>query len=147
MKLKFCAVCGSTEDIKHHHFTPRIHGGSDDETNLLTLCQKHHCEIHGMSYRDKVNHRKLTMEGLQRARERGVKLGNPNLAEINRGRKRKARVFAYEHQDEVLELRQKGMKYRQICEEFMSKGYKTPGGKLTWYPINIHRILKKCQNS
>ena len=37
MRLDFCAVCGSTEDLQHHHFTPRIEGGIDDETNIMSI--------------------------------------------------------------------------------------------------------------
>lgn len=145
MILNFCAVCGSTDDIKQHHFTPRSHGGSDDETNLLTLCQKHHCEIHGMSYRDKVNHRKLTMEGLQKARERGVKLGNPNLVEYNKNRKRTAKILHYRYEDEVLDLKSKGFTHREICQEFEIREYKTNNGSEKWHPAQISRILSRIK--
>ena len=38
MRLTFCAVCGSTESLEHHHFEPLGLGGPDIDTNLLTLC-------------------------------------------------------------------------------------------------------------
>jgi hypothetical protein len=38
MKLTFCAACGSTDDLQHHHLVTRGENGSDDERNLITLC-------------------------------------------------------------------------------------------------------------
>jgi len=145
MKLDFCAICGETNDLNYHHFTPRISGGSDDETNILTLCYKHHCEIHGRKYYDLVNHKQLTKNGIQKAKDRGVKLGNPNLVEMNKTRKRKARIFAYEYQDEVLDLKSKGFSHTQICQEFMKKQYKTSGRSLIWHPVQISRIIAKSK--
>ena len=40
MKLGFCALCGSTDNLEHHHVLPRSLGGTDDEDNLLTLCAR-----------------------------------------------------------------------------------------------------------
>ncbi len=48
MKQNKCAVCGATKKLEHHHIIPKADGGTDDETNLLTLCSKHHAAIHGM---------------------------------------------------------------------------------------------------
>jgi hypothetical protein len=38
MKLTFCAACGSKDDLQHHHLVTRSEGDSDDERNLITLC-------------------------------------------------------------------------------------------------------------
>jgi 5-methylcytosine-specific restriction endonuclease McrA len=38
MKLTLCVACGSTDDLQHHHLVTRAEGGSDDESNLITLC-------------------------------------------------------------------------------------------------------------
>lgn len=46
MKLNFCAVCGITKELHLHHFIPKSKGGSDEETNLLTLCLNCHATIH-----------------------------------------------------------------------------------------------------
>jgi hypothetical protein len=48
MRLTFCAACGRTSDLHHHHLIPRIFAGSDDETNLITLCNDCHAKIHGI---------------------------------------------------------------------------------------------------
>ena len=146
MKLDFCAVCGSTEDLHHHHFTPRIEGGIDDETNMITLCYEHHCEIHGKSYRNRINHSELTKKGLQKARERGVELGNPNLAKLNKIRKNKAKKYAWEYKDFLISLRDSGMTFREIAHVLESKNIKTRTGCSSWHPGQVHRMLKRIEN-
>jgi hypothetical protein len=49
MKLNFCALCGSTDNLEHHHVLPKSYGGSDNEDNLLTLCSTHHVQLHNLS--------------------------------------------------------------------------------------------------
>tara|TARA_R110000824_G_scaffold175049_1_gene353339 strand:+ start:51 stop:704 length:654 start_codon:yes stop_codon:yes gene_type:complete len=66
MKLNLCAICGSEEDLHHHHWEPKSLGGSDDEINILTLCAKHHSEIHG--HKKRVYYKKLAKKGIARAR-------------------------------------------------------------------------------
>jgi hypothetical protein len=139
MKLNFCAICGETEDLKHHHFTPRIHGGSDDETNLLTLCHKHHCQIHGMSYRNNINHGKLVAEGLQRAKERGVKLGSAgacNVKKANKGKIAAAEQFSKKLEYVIKPLRESGKTYQFIADTLNEMGIQTPQGKC-FYPASV----------
>ena len=38
MKLTFCTACNEKENLQHHHLVDRAEGGSDDPTNLITLC-------------------------------------------------------------------------------------------------------------
>lgn len=39
----FCAMCGTLSgQLEAHHLLPRRHGGSDDQSNLITLCFSHH---------------------------------------------------------------------------------------------------------
>ena len=141
MRLDFCAVCGSTEDLHHHHFTPKIDGGVDDETNIITLCYEHHCEIHKKPYRNRINHVELTKKGMQKARERGVKFGNPKLAELNKTRKRKAKKYAWEHRNLLISLRDSGLTLREICDILESKNIKTRRGSSSWFPSQVHRML------
>jgi 5-methylcytosine-specific restriction endonuclease McrA len=46
MKLTFCAACGATDTLQHHHIVPRSEGGGDDPINLVTLCTPCHHKIH-----------------------------------------------------------------------------------------------------
>ena len=48
MKQDKCAVCGTTKNLENHHIIPKEDGGTDDETNFLTLCAKHHAAMHGL---------------------------------------------------------------------------------------------------
>ena len=65
MKLNFCAVCGCKDDLHHHHWNPKILGGSDDEDNILTLCSHHHSELHG--YKKNIYYKALQKKGIQKA--------------------------------------------------------------------------------
>ena len=70
MKLDFCAVCGSTDNLHFHHFIPVKCGGTDDDTNILTLCYEHHMQIHGL--RPLINYRELQKQGIEKAKKKGV---------------------------------------------------------------------------
>ena len=75
MKLDFCAVCGSHEELQHHHLIPKVQGGTDDETNLLTLCYEHHCWFHQVKPSRFTKQSELIKQGLKKASERGVRPG------------------------------------------------------------------------
>ena len=49
MKLDFCVLCGTTENLHHHHVIPKAQGGTDNEDNFITLCYDHHAMIHSIS--------------------------------------------------------------------------------------------------
>ena len=73
MKLDFCVLCGSKENLHHHHVIPKVKGGTDDEDNLITLCEKHHEMIHNIQQCD--DFFELARLGRERARREGVKFG------------------------------------------------------------------------
>jgi DNA invertase Pin-like site-specific DNA recombinase len=81
--------------------------------------------------------------GMREARNRGVKFGNPKLAELNKIRKHQARIYAYEHSELIKNLRAENKTYRQICDFLNSSGIKTRTGK-SFHPVQIHRILKRA---
>ena len=146
MKLNFCAVCGKTTDLQYHHFTPRIDGGGDDETNILTLCYKHHCEIHGKPYRNKIHHAELTRKGLQKAKERGVRLGargGVNIKKANEGKIAAAEQFSKKLEPIIKPLRESGKTYQQIADTLNDMGIKTPQGKTNWYPTQVRLHLNR----
>ena len=74
-KYHFCAVCGRTDDLQYHHWTPVELGGETIPENIIVLCAEHHQQFHGQ--RGKIKHNSLISEGIKRAKERGVKLGRP----------------------------------------------------------------------
>lgn len=75
MKLDFCAICGSKFELQHHHLIPKVRGGTDDETNILTLCYEHHCWFHKVKPSKFTEQSKLIKEGLRKAALRGVRPG------------------------------------------------------------------------
>ena len=86
---------------------------------------------------------KRVRAGMREAKSRGVRFGNPKLAELNRTRKHEARIYAYEHSELIKNLRNDGKTYRQICEFLNSSGIKTRTGK-SFHPVQVHRILKRA---
>ena len=82
MILDFCCICGKTSDLHNHHIIPRAKGGTEHETNMITLCTKHHTWIHGLKPNTWNNHKNLVIEGQNRAKEQGKHIGRPtNLNE------------------------------------------------------------------
>lgn len=49
MKHNYCVACGIRERLHQHHLVPKSRGGSNDETNLITLCVNCHEKIHGVN--------------------------------------------------------------------------------------------------
>jgi hypothetical protein len=45
VRQAFCAACGSTDDLQHHHLFSRGEAGGDDERNLITLCGSCHAKL------------------------------------------------------------------------------------------------------
>ena len=89
MRMKFCCACFSDKNLHHHHLIPRIKGGSDDQTNLITLCGSCHAKIHNLkdvwsaehdvwsAEHDvwSADHKELQRIGIKKALENGVMFG------------------------------------------------------------------------
>lgn len=73
MKRKECAACGIKTNLQFHHLVPRSKGGSDDETNLVTLCTPCHGLWHNMPWSH--DHRALMRDGVAKAKEEGKRFG------------------------------------------------------------------------
>jgi hypothetical protein len=115
---------------------------------MLTLCTEHHREIHGQNYRNNINHSKLTREGLQRAKEKGVRLGAPvyNIDALAKARKEKALKDAQKVADVILPLRKQGATLRNICEVLNASGVKTSrGGKFHTSLVSRMITILECE--
>jgi 5-methylcytosine-specific restriction endonuclease McrA len=42
-----CQVCGSSNNLQVHHRQLRSQQGSDEDSNLITLCAECHAQLHG----------------------------------------------------------------------------------------------------
>ena len=69
-----CFECNNTNNIVYHHVIPESLGGK----NIIPLCQLCHDKVHQLSNPRNISISQLTKQGLQRAKQRGVKLGGPN---------------------------------------------------------------------
>jgi 5-methylcytosine-specific restriction endonuclease McrA len=47
-----CQECNYYQHLEVHHIIPRSKGGSDELTNLITLCQRCHAKKHGFKKRE-----------------------------------------------------------------------------------------------
>jgi HNH endonuclease/Helix-turn-helix domain len=82
VKFWICVACASKDDLQHHHLVPRAEGGSDDVSNLITLCGKCYPKLHERQTNGAYNHGKLVVAGQQAAMAAGVKFGRkPKLLE------------------------------------------------------------------
>jgi DNA invertase Pin-like site-specific DNA recombinase len=86
-----------------------------------------------------------TKAALAAAKERGVRLGNPRIAEINSTRKRTARKFAYTHAPLVWSLRNKGRSNQEIAEVLNESGFTTPRG-CKFHRSQVSTIIKRTPN-
>ena len=86
-----------------------------------------------------------TRQALAAAKEKGIRLGNPQLAEMNRTRKRQSRQFADQHCNLIWSLRNKGRTLREICAVLNDAGITTAKGSV-FHPIQVSRILKRSPN-
>jgi hypothetical protein len=77
MKTDSCVACGAQDALHHHHLQPRIEGGLDDDTNLITLCEDCHGRVHGTTYKD---HRKLHAIAMDKAKAEGKCTGRKPTA-------------------------------------------------------------------
>jgi DNA invertase Pin-like site-specific DNA recombinase len=91
-----------------------------------------------------------TRAALHAAKARGVKLGNPRLAEA-RARANKAMAEEAERQaalvlPHILPLHQQGMSLRAIARELTARGVPTArGGK--WYAVQVADILRRRETA
>ncbi len=50
-KPRFCAICGTKENLRLHHIVPVDHGGTNSPYNLIYLCHDCHSVLHREIYK------------------------------------------------------------------------------------------------
>ena len=95
----------------------------------------------GQAEREFISQR--TKAAMAVAKKKGVRFGNPKLAELNKTRKRQARTYASTVSHIVLPLRNKGFTYQQIADTLNDMNMKTAKG-CEFFPIQVKRIIDRC---
>lgn len=137
----FCFECQSTTNLIKHHVVPRSKGGK----KTLFLCQKCHDLVHGIKPRN-IFISELTKTSLQKAKFRGITLGNPNIAEA-----RKAAQIAIAAQKKafndtsivaIKEIASTGIKtLTRVADCLNKRGERTSRNKL-WDAKAVSRVIE-----
>jgi len=85
---------------------------------------------------------KRTKEALQRAKARGVILGNPNLQADNTKRLRAAQAFARGLKKTLKAYQREGMSQRSMVQELNTVGIKSARGG-EWSLVQLQRVLAR----
>ena len=138
MRNAECAACGATDNLQYHHLIPRSMGGSDDETNLITLCGDCHAKAHGV--RANWGHSELIRRGLQAKKARGERTGSvPYGYQLAADSKH---IVPDATEQEILRVvhtsKGKGASLRTIAAELTARGFKSRGQ--AWNPKTIKSI-------
>jgi len=58
-----CEKCGYKGYVEHHHIVPIKDGGSNNNANILLLCEKCHAETHGCKKRNYIDEYRKSWSG------------------------------------------------------------------------------------
>lgn len=94
-----------------------------------------------------------TKAALAEAKRRGVRLGNPRLAEVrgspeaaSRARAAQAAQRASAYRGLIFEAQQEGRNTLQAVADFLnSRGVRSPSGHGVWHPSAVSRLLRRLQ--
>jgi hypothetical protein len=141
-RMNKCFECEVIEDLQEHHVVPKSRGG----TKTVTLCYECHMKAHGRSGKG-LDHKRLTKEGLARARAAGVVLGNPRIdearAKSNEANRRRGNETAAKYGHMIVSLRDSGLSYDKVARSMTDMGVPTPSGKPVWNGRSVQNIYKK----
>jgi hypothetical protein len=143
-----CFECGKVAS-ENHHVIPKSLGGK----KTIPLCGSCHALVHAMDGKRRDRHSELTKLGLQRAKDRGVILGNPqNLSDEARALGRKAQSERARNHDANIEativiiaLNNQGYGVRKIAKVLNDNGFKTSKGN-KFRATSVKRLLDRCDN-
>lgn len=145
-KLDPCINCGN-EGQHLHHVVPKVLGGNEG-SNLVSLCETCHANVHEVSF---TNHKTLTKVGLQKAKERGVRLGAyregvfvgrvgtpEDAAKARAGRIAKANNKANDLRP-IFEG-YAGLSHSEVARRLNDAGILTTSGKGVWNASTVSRV-------
>ena len=128
MKLDFCVACGATGELHFHHLIPKSKGGSDEESNLLTLCHECHAKIHGMREGSWLQHKKLVKEALKKNKKNGKQWTREKYGLNFVDGKVVPNKTEMKHIRKMVKLRDKGLAYEDIATKLEADGFRTRKG-------------------
>jgi uncharacterized protein YlaI len=137
-----CFECDSISNIVNHHVIPQSLGGK----NTIPLCQPCHDKVHGVKPRN-ISLSNLTKQGLQKAKQRGVKLGSPNpeksIKSMNDGATKAKKEFRIKMSPITTYLKNNGFKTLQSKADYLNnKNIPTRTGK-KWVASTVHKLLNE----
>ena len=135
-----CFECNSTTYIVNHHVVPKSLGGK----NTIPLCQSCHDIVHNIKPRN-ISLSHLTKQGLLNAKQRGVKLGNPNpeksIKIMNIAATKTKQNFKIKMIPIITQLKHNGYNTLQSIADYLNNNnIPTRTGKL-WFPTTVRHIL------
>lgn len=151
MKHNYCVACANTENLHQHHLIPKSRGGSNDETNLITLCGECHAKIHGN--RSKWNTSELTKSALKAKKERaerdGVELKLGNRTNLNDAQSKgrgvqvdNANAYAANLKDLLTGYQSQGKSLNEMARQLNQIGIKTVRGG-EWYAKSVSNVISR----
>lgn len=138
MKHNHCVACGTLENLHQHHLVPKSLGGSQDESNLLTLCGSCHAKAHQVQA--DWRHSQLTKKALQNKKAQGGCVGTVNfgycLADdgdtLIEDRVEQKTIAV------IRDYRQAGLSLRTIVSRLNEQGYVSRTGK----PLGLTQVAR-----
>lgn len=127
--MEACWECGTVGEVHHHHPVPKSRGG----TRTIPLCLLCHGKAHGRDGGMATS--RLTREGMEKARSRGVKLGNQHYGETAEER---AIIAA------AVELRASGRTLEQVSADLAARGMLSRRG-LPLSVSTLHCMFKRAR--
>ena len=135
-----CFECNNTNNIVYHHVVPESLGGK----NTIPLCQLCHDKVHHVNKPRNISLSNLTKLGLQKRKQQGFKLGNPNLNEVRKKalqvRKTNAKDFKMRIRPIALQMIANGCNASQVANNLNQLGIKTVRNEL-WKSTNISYLV------
>ena len=145
MRETHCAACGAQENLHFHHLTPKSLGGSDDETNLITLCGDCHAKAHGVRAKWKTS--ELVRQSLARKKAIGERTGSLaygyRLAEDGKTLVPVPKEQqAIRHADRIVSS---GVSLRKTASQLASMGFHARNGEV-FEPTQIQRMVNSARS-
>ena len=140
MKHDHCVACGQSENLNHHHLVPRSIGGSDDDSNLITLCGSCHAKAHQV--KADWRHSELTSKALQAKKARNERVGT-----IPFGYRCSNKTLIEDKSEQttidvIHNLSCNGLSLRKIVIELGKKGFVSRSGQ-PFQLTQVQRIVNK----